>query len=435
MPRGDKQARVDKEGYTPAHDKLIEYYVAYGLKKEWRPLLNDTKTVSNAVGFPANIRNYSNDRKTNHIQRKRRGTNWSDPEFDGRIYAIFRPNTIIQSFADRASGISAIPSNEPRAYDKMPPRRKKQNEEDESVDMSFNGNAEGDDDDGVNELTNRFENAVGFTTTPPRHAKRAADLLTAFMQRGCLPTNISSRADMNPFGMQVLLHGLRPADDGSYSAPWMQVRLLLHSVMDYPFFDLSINFELDKKARRKSSDGASVITLTCPRASYACVNNHKHLAGGPHLNDKKANAGNKAWQNGLGDRVTAMENSLIQAVGLDLAQPHLLKVDLVLPMNELTGEPYQCHNREWQGATYTAKPRDKTYLKKDHFSVPFKEKSSCGEIEAEGRHYFVYWEFPLLGGESLKFSKSAKASSKTDDAKFDEDLAALFSSDSTDGGA
>lgn len=278
---------------------------------------------------------------------------------------------------------------------------------------------------------------VNVTTTPPRNpnrgsrgfTKQAADVLSAYITMGCYPTIASARADANPFGIEIFIHGNRCTDDGSSATPWMHIRAPLKSVKDYPHIKLSINYDLDKKVNTKTlaGDGSSVITFACPAASFSSIQSWKRYVAAAHLNDEAANTTNTNWESTHANRSTVHQDALVKANGNDDGNPTVMEHDFVLPTDKMTNKPYRCHNRCWQGDTFAQQPRgDKTMLKKLHQSVPFDETSSCGTLECKGRHFWVYWEIPLLGDQAGKFIETpAKGTKKTGD-EMDKEIDALL---------
>ena len=106
----------------------------------------------------------------------------------------------------------------------------------------------------------------------------------------------------------------------------------------------------------------------------------------------------------------------------------MLSVDFVISPDVLMkGEPIRIHNGAWQGDSYKVKPNDKYQLKKDFVGVKFDEESACKTIKATGKHYFVFWEFPIVGQGAAKFSSPAPAlRSKKDEAALDKEAEDLL---------
>ena len=446
------QPRASKEGWTNAHEHLIHLYVAFGLKSEGTALLKHTKLISNKCAFPDTLAYYARDRKQGYLRKKARGT-LTEPEFNAPlIYQAFQCNDIITSLGRRANGIEDIPSGQ-RAYvtTKTPTNQtmpkpsnrkllKSQGADDDlSVDASFSNTKDLDVDD----MSDKMQQ-VTMTATPPRNPNRVgrgstkqALAVVDYVQQ-CLTLDkhpnlyvVHDQCHSNPLGIEVFRIMPRCDDDGTERHSSIHLRLQMASVADYGGYDLKLNYNLDRTISRRTNDskGSCVLTLTYPAVSYASANKHRLYSAAIQIKQNDANDGNPNHESTLQARLASVEDALVASAGKDFPlKPAMLSVDFVISPDALMkGEPFRIHNGAWQGDSYKVKPTDKYQLKKDFVGVGFDEESACKTITAKGKHYFVFWEFPIVGQGAAKFSSPAPAlRKKKDETDLDKEAAELL---------
>ena len=439
------QPRASKEGWTNAHEHLIHLYVAFGLKSEGTALLKHTKLISNKSAFPDTLAYYARDRKQGYLRKKARGT-LTEPEFNSPlIYQAFQCNDTITSLGRRANGIEDIPSGQ-RAYvtTKTPTNQnmpkpsnrkllKSQGADDDlSVDASFSNTK----DLGVDDMNDKMQQ-VTMTATPPRNPNRVGRGFTKqalavvdYVKHHNLYV-VHDQCHSNPLGIEVFRIMPRCDDDGTERHSSIHLRLQMASVADYGGYDLKLNYNLDRTISRRTNDskGSCVLTLTYPAVSYASANKHRHYSAAIQVKQNDANVGNTNHESTLQARLASVEDALVASAGKDFPKkPTILSVDFVISPDVLMkGEPIRIHNGAWQGDSYKVKPTDKYQLKKDFVGIQFDEESAYRTIKAKVKHYFVFWEFPIVGQGAAKFSSPAPAlRKKKDETDLDQEAEDLL---------